>query len=163
MKRRSKSRQHRTRPTFGPKSSQLPNEERQSTADASRREAETAREDAERGRALAEESRELAEEIRRGAESLRVQQASSGRTAEHGRRILEAALRAESRFQQRFDLLVDGITEMSVELKRLRHDAAELRKLLSDMQQAAQEERLIGAERQATQQRMDRERFRERR
>lgn len=135
-------------------------EERPGSGRASRASAETAREDAERGRALAEEGRELAEEIRRSAESLRVQQAGSGPAAEQGRRILEAAVRAERRFQHRFDLLVDGLNEMGLELKRLRQEAADLRKVLSDMQQAAHEERLIAAERQDTQQRMDRERSR---
>lgn len=72
----------------------------------------------------------MAGEIRRGAESPRVQGTGSGPADQHGRRIPEAAFRAESCFQ-RFDVLVEGINEMTLELKRLREDAAVLRKVLS--------------------------------
>jgi hypothetical protein len=159
MTRRSKPRPEQARPDDA--SNEHPAEARRGTAEVSRSVAETAREDAERARVLAEEGRELAEEIRRGAESLRVDQTDGRESGEQGRRILEAAFRAETRFQQRFDVLVEGITEMSLELKRLRADAADLRKLLSDMQRAASEERIIAAERQDTQRRMERERFRD--
>jgi hypothetical protein len=159
---RSKPKQRQAGPP-DPAPSERPAEQRPGAAEGSSAVAETAREDAERARVFAEEGRELAEEIRRGAESLRGQQTGSGPASEHGRRILEAAFRAESRFQERFDVLVEGINEMTLELKRLREDAAVLRKVLSDMQRAASEEQIIAAERQATQRRMDRERPRDRR
>lgn len=130
---------------------------------ASHAEAETGRAEAEQSRVLAEEGRELAEEIRRGAASLRIQQADAGREAENGRATLEAAARAESWFELPLDRLLDGVHDISLELKRLRAEAAELRQVLSDMQEAAREEQIITAERHATQQRMEREGFRDRR
>jgi hypothetical protein len=162
MTRPSKRQQRKARPTPEPEPGAGKGEERKTVAEVSRGGAEKGRNEAEQARASAEEGRELAEEIRRGAESLRLQRAGTGGTAEHGRHILEEAVHAEAWFKQRFDVLLAGVNEVSSELKRLREEAAELRQLLSEMQQAAGEERIISAERQASQERMDRERFGER-
>jgi hypothetical protein len=138
-------------------------EDRTDAAELSRAESEEARDQAERARTLAEEGRELSEEIRRGAESLRREHTGTDNTTEYGRQILEASVRAENWFKHRFDVLLDGLKEMSSELERLRKETAELRRMLSDMQQAAHEERIIAAERQATERQMDREALRDRR
>jgi hypothetical protein len=122
-------------------------------------EAEVAREEAEHSRALAEEGRELAEEVRRSAESLRLERGGAEGAARQTRQIIESALRAEAWFQQHFEVLVEGVNEMRTTLTQLRQEAAALRQLLSDTQQALREEQIIAAERRATQQRMDRERF----
>jgi hypothetical protein len=162
MTRPSNPRQRSVSPTSAPGTGPEPRsgkaEERRGTAEVSREGAEATRDQAEQARALAEEGRDLAEEVRRGAELLRVRQAGTEDQAEYGRHTLETALRAEAWLGERFDTLLEGIQEMRSELQRLRAEAAELRRTLADMQQAASEERIIAAERQATEQLMDRER-----
>ena len=68
--------------------------------------------------------------------------------AEHGRHILEAATPSRGWFKQRCRCSLEGSNAMQLELKRLRREAAEL---ASD----------VAAESQATQHRMERERFTE--
>ncbi|HKU62164.1 MAG TPA: hypothetical protein VJQ44_13150 [Gemmatimonadales bacterium] len=124
-------------------------------AEVDRTDAEATREQAEQARAWAEEGRELAEQIRQSAESLRLGFRDGEEAAQHAKHILEAAGRAEAAITQRLETLLNGIREMSTELRQLRVEAAELRQMLSSMQQASREQQIIAGESQLTRRRMD--------
>ena len=160
-KHRRRGEKPRGTPDAGSRRGRDPLEEGRVAAEVARTAAETTRERAERARARAEEDRDLAEEMRRSTELRRLDFRHTEEAAEHAHQVLESAVRGEASIAQRLDALLAGVGEMSAELKRLRGEAAELRQMLSAMQQAAMEQRIIAGESQVTQRRMERERFQE--